>query len=97
MTRLQSITKEQANLYKYLNHILSLTIFWKLQHIKQEVIPKQFQETFEAEIGELQYGSSAVVHSYSDNFNILWFPKNVEMLIHCWTHILKRSGHFIFT
>ena len=26
-----------------------------------------------------------------------WFFKNIEMAIHCWTHILKRARHFIFT
>ena len=29
--------------------------------------------------------------------NISWFVKNIEMAIHCWTHILKGVGHFIFT
>ena len=29
--------------------------------------------------------------------NLSWFFKNIEMAIHCWTDILKRARHFIFT
>ena len=49
--------------YEYQSHILTLPIFWRLHYIKQEAILKRLQETFEAEIGELQRGSPAVMHS----------------------------------
>ena len=53
MTGLQSLTKASASFYEYQNHILN----------SSEIILKRFQKSFEAEIGELQNGSSVVVHS----------------------------------
>ena len=40
-----------------------LILFWKLHYIKLEARQKRLQETFEAEVKELQYGSLAVAHS----------------------------------
>ena len=40
-----------------------LILLWKLHYIKQEARQKRLQETFEAEVKELQYGSPAVAHS----------------------------------
>ena len=55
--------KESENFYEYQNHSLALLLSWKLHYIKQETILKRLQEPFEREVGELKYGSLAVVHS----------------------------------
>ena len=58
---------ELANFYKYQNiriHALTLTTtLWELHYIKQEAILTNLNEPFEAEVEELPYGTSAVVHS----------------------------------
>ena len=51
-------TEELANFYEYQNHILTLTTF-----LETPLHLKRLQEPFEAEAGELQCGSPAVVHS----------------------------------
>ena len=40
-------------------------IFWKLHYIKLKAILKRLEEPFDAAIGELEYGSPAVLHAYS--------------------------------
>ena len=54
----QAEKEELANFYEYQNHILTLTTF-----LETPLHLKRLQEPFEAEAGELQCGSPAVVHS----------------------------------
>ena len=86
--------KESRKNFKNIRTIFcTLLLFLKFHYVRLEAILKRLQGSFQEEVGELKYGSPAVVNSQSLKLNISYFPNTLKWQL---AHILKRAKRSIF-
>ena len=65
------LTKRIGKILRILEPYCTLLLFLKFHYVKLEAILKRLQGSFEREVGELKYGSIAVVNSQSLKLSIV--------------------------